>query len=126
MINITMRRYGEMARTKLYRETRSKLFEVKAAMQTAEGKTLIQLKSEEAELKAVLKGLRTMHRLSEQDFHKDVKPTQHRFAENIDSGEGLKTFNQQKCEDRFENFVGLHDLEVQRLTGRKNLSSMAI
>jgi hypothetical protein len=38
----------------------------------------------------------------------------------------LKRINQQKCNDRFENFKKLHDLEVNRLTGCKNLSSIAI
>ena len=31
-----------------------------------------------------------------------------------------------KCKDRFENFLMLHDKEVLRLTGNKNLSSIAI
>lgn len=38
----------------------------------------------------------------------------------------LKSFNQEKCKKRFENFYRLHNLEVQRLSGNKNLSSMAI
>jgi len=38
----------------------------------------------------------------------------------------LKTINQQKCNERFENFLILHNKEVERLTGNKNLNSIAI
>ena len=38
----------------------------------------------------------------------------------------LKGVNQSKCNERFENFMKLHDIEVERLTGQKNLSSIAI
>lgn len=38
----------------------------------------------------------------------------------------LKSFDMNKCNDRFENFYRLHNLEVDRLTGHKNLSSIAI
>ena len=38
----------------------------------------------------------------------------------------LKSFDIDKCNDRFENFYRLHDLEVERLTGKKNLRSIAI
>lgn len=38
----------------------------------------------------------------------------------------LKGINQNKCNERFEDFLRLHDIEVQRLTGQKNLSSIAI
>ena len=38
----------------------------------------------------------------------------------------LKSFDIDKCNDRFENFYRLHNLEVERLTGQKNLSSIAI
>ena len=38
----------------------------------------------------------------------------------------LKGINQNKCNERFEGFLRLHDIEVQRLTGQKNLSSIAI
>lgn len=38
----------------------------------------------------------------------------------------LKSFDIDKCNDRFENFYQLHNLEVDRLTGKKNLSSIAI
>lgn len=38
----------------------------------------------------------------------------------------LKSFDVDKCNDRFENFYRLHNLEVERLTGKKNLSSIAI
>ena len=31
-----------------------------------------------------------------------------------------------KCNDRFDNFKKLHDMEVSRLKGYKNLSSIAI
>lgn len=38
----------------------------------------------------------------------------------------LKNFNMDKCNERFENFYRLHNMEVDRLTGKKNLSSIAI
>lgn len=38
----------------------------------------------------------------------------------------LKSFDINKCNERFENFYRLHNLEVNRLTGQKNLSSIAI
>lgn len=38
----------------------------------------------------------------------------------------LKSFDINKCNERFENFYRLHNLEVDRLTGQKNLSSIAI
>lgn len=38
----------------------------------------------------------------------------------------LKSFDLKKCNERFENFYMLHNLEVDRLTGHKNLSSIAI
>lgn len=38
----------------------------------------------------------------------------------------LKSFDIDKCNKRFENFYRLHNLEVDRLKGRKNLSSIAI
>jgi hypothetical protein len=38
----------------------------------------------------------------------------------------LKSFDIDKCNERFENFYRLHNLEVDRLTGHKNLSSIAI
>ncbi|MDY6141265.1 MAG: transposase, partial [Bacilli bacterium] len=38
----------------------------------------------------------------------------------------LKSFDIDKCNDRFENFHRLHDLEVERLMGKKNLRSIAI
>ena len=43
---------------------------------------------------------------------------------NVDND--LKGINQQKCNERFENFLTLHNIEVERLTGYKNLSSIAI
>lgn len=38
----------------------------------------------------------------------------------------LKSFDIDKCNERFANFYRLHNLEVNRLTGKKNLSSIAI
>ena len=38
----------------------------------------------------------------------------------------LKSFDMDKCKERFENFYRLHNLEVDRLTGKNNLSSIAI
>ena len=38
----------------------------------------------------------------------------------------LKSFDMDKCNKRFENFYKLHNKEVKRLTGHKNLSSIAI
>ena len=38
----------------------------------------------------------------------------------------LKSFDMDKCNERFENFYRLHNLEVDRLKGQKNLSSISI
>lgn len=38
----------------------------------------------------------------------------------------LKGINQQKCNNRFDEFYRLHNLEIERLTGKKNLGSIAI
>ena len=38
----------------------------------------------------------------------------------------LESFDIDKCNNRFDNFKKLHDLEVERLTGQRNLSSIAI
>lgn len=38
----------------------------------------------------------------------------------------LKTFNLEKCNKRFENFLHLHDQEVKRLLGNRNLSCIGI
>lgn len=38
----------------------------------------------------------------------------------------LKTINKEKCDETFENFLMLHNKEVERLTGNKNLTSIAI
>ena len=38
----------------------------------------------------------------------------------------LKSFDINKCNERFENFYRLHNLEVNRLTDKKNLCSIAI
>lgn len=40
--------------------------------------------------------------------------------------EDLKSFDINKCNERFENFYQLHNLEVERLTGHRNLSSIGI
>ena len=40
--------------------------------------------------------------------------------------EDLKSFDIDKCNERFENFYRLHNLEVKRLIGQKNLSSIGI
>ena len=40
--------------------------------------------------------------------------------------EDLKTFDLTKCNDRFEEFKRMHDLEAERLSGNRNLSSIAI
>lgn len=38
----------------------------------------------------------------------------------------LRSFDMNKCNERFENFYRLHNLEVERLTRHKNLSSIGI
>lgn len=44
----------------------------------------------------------------------------------MNTAEDLKSFDINKCNERFGNFYRLHNLEVERLTGHKNLSSMGI
>ena len=45
---------------------------------------------------------------------------------NNEYKDNLKSFEIDKCNDRFENFYRLHNLEVDRLTAKNNLSSIAI
>lgn len=45
---------------------------------------------------------------------------------NNEYKDDLKSFEINKCNDRFENFYRLHNLEVDRLTAKNNLSSIAI
>ena len=40
--------------------------------------------------------------------------------------EDLKTFNLEKCNNRFNNFLEFYEIEVLRLLGNKNLSSIGI
>lgn len=54
---------------------------------------------------------------------KTAKKTNVSVTDDIDD---LKSFDINKCNERFENFYRLHNLEVNRLTGKKNLSSIAI
>lgn len=44
----------------------------------------------------------------------------------MNTARDLKSFDINKCNERFENFYQLHNIEVKRLTGHKNLSSIAI
>lgn len=44
----------------------------------------------------------------------------------MNTAEDLKSFDMDKCNERFENFYRLHNLEVERLTGHRNLSSIGI
>lgn len=43
---------------------------------------------------------------------------------NINSN--LEDFNTVKCDERYVNFKMLHDLEIERIRGQQNLSSMAV
>lgn len=40
--------------------------------------------------------------------------------------EDLETYNLKKCNERFNKFLELHNLEVLRLSKNKNLSSIGI
>lgn len=44
----------------------------------------------------------------------------------MNTAEDLKSFDMNKCNERFENFYQLHNLEVERLQEHKNLSSIGI
>lgn len=44
----------------------------------------------------------------------------------MNTADDLKSFDMNKCNERFDNFYRLHNLEVDRLTGYKNLSSIGI
>lgn len=44
----------------------------------------------------------------------------------MNTAEDLKSFDIDKCNERFENFYQLHNLEVERLSGHRNLSSIGI
>ena len=38
----------------------------------------------------------------------------------------MKSIDRDRCSEQYENFIRLHDIEVERLSGNKNLSSIAI
>ena len=42
------------------------------------------------------------------------------------AGNDLRSIDRAKCFDRFDNFLSLHDIEVQRLAGQNNLCSMGV
>lgn len=44
----------------------------------------------------------------------------------MNTAEDLKSFDIDKCNERFDNFYQLHNLEVERLSGHRNLSSIGI
>ena len=44
----------------------------------------------------------------------------------MNTADDLKSFDIDKCNERFNNFYRLHNLEVERLTGYKNLGSIGI
>jgi hypothetical protein len=44
----------------------------------------------------------------------------------MNTADDLKSFDIDKCNERFENFYQLHNLEVERLSGHRNLSSIGI
>lgn len=44
----------------------------------------------------------------------------------MNTASDLKSFDIDKCNERFENFYQLHNLEVERLSGHRNLSSIGI
>ena len=44
----------------------------------------------------------------------------------MNTAKDLKSFDIDKCNERFENFYRLHNLEVGRLIGKNNLNSIAI
>ena len=54
------------------------------------------------------------------DAWKEVANFENEIAED------LKSFDMNKCNERFENFYQLHNLEVERLSGHRNLSSIGI
>lgn len=49
-----------------------------------------------------------------------------RFGKSLAIGDDLKTFDIEKCNSRYENFLVLHDKEVERLSSKKNLSCIGI
>lgn len=55
---------------------------------------------------------------------KTLRCQRHHLIMNINND--LESFDIDKCNNRFDNFKKLHDIEVERLKGNKNLSSIAI
>ena len=45
---------------------------------------------------------------------------------NMNVNSDLKSINIKKCNERFDNFLLMHDIEVNRLSYNKNLSSIGI
>lgn len=99
LVNVTQKRYKEMIKTKNYRNLMSKLSGDKK-------KSLSQ----------------RWNNFNGIEVQRDLYSAF--LIMNIASD--LKSFDIDKCNERFDNFYRLHNLEVERLTGRKNLGSIAI
>lgn len=80
LVNITLKRYKEMIKTKKYRDLESKL---KSANE-----------SDKKQIYADINSIRKEYRLTEYEFHKDIAPMQKHFKENIDSFTAQKIASQ--------------------------------
>ncbi|WP_026831342.1 MULTISPECIES: hypothetical protein [Exiguobacterium] len=76
LANVTLKRYKEMIKTKRYRQA------------------IVLYRSNKKEAGKILKALCKEYRLSEYEFHKDVKPMQHHFKRHIDSNTSQKIATQ--------------------------------
>ncbi len=87
LLGKTRRRYKEMIKTKTYRSAMAELRKLNKKNKAIKDKKKWR-KSDKAlydELVAILNGLRSKYRLSEYDFHDDVKPFQHFYKKDVDS-----------------------------------------
>jgi len=78
LVNVTLKRYNEMVKTKLYRFIKSELAEI----YKSNDKTKLKHKKE---LCTQLNELHKQYKLSEYSFYADVKLMQHHFKKNIDA-----------------------------------------
>ena len=86
LLTMTQKRYAEMIKTNLYRDL---MFDLKSVNQELEkckdDEREKDLKRQKKLILADLTKLRKTYKLTEYDFHKDVKRMQHHFKKNIDS-----------------------------------------
>ena len=86
LLTVTMKRYKEMVKTKLYRRSVKEVVELtKQIANTKDRSKLKLLGTEKTRISKQLISLREQYRISEYAFHSDMKGLRKHFEKNIDS-----------------------------------------